>query len=573
MLTGAEVPAVRKRLAVQLTVSLTLLIAMTEGVTAYVNVRIQERQLLDGMILGADQLSRSITSATWHAMLADDREAAYEVMQTIATKQGIDWIRIFNKEGRIMFSTRPEYGRMVDKNGEACFVCHAKERPLVRVDVPSRARSFHDPSGSRRLGLITPIYNEPSCSSAPCHAHAANIAVLGILDVGLDLTPVDREMTALQWRAGGVLAAELALLAAFVSFFARRFVQKPIRKLIAGTRAVSEMDLDRPIVIESSEELEELARSFNAMRERLKLAMAEIHQATAQLESRVQERTAQLEAAQHKLIQADRLASLGQLAASVAHEINNPLTGVLNLSALMQRIVRTDGIPAGREEEFRAYLAQVSSETARASRIVSDLLAFARRSKSREEAADLNVLVRKTVALVDHKLRLLGVEVETRLDERMPLVPCDASQIQQVILNLVLNAAEASPRGGRVELSTQASPGTPVVTLVVEDRGSGILPEHLPRIFDPFFTTKDEGKGVGLGLAVVYGIVQSHAGDIEVDSAPGRGTRFTVMLPLHPPPRVVTPAAEPVAGTATSPAPATSTGDAATPPGAVEEEA
>ena len=527
----------RKRLAVQLTFWLTLLIAITEGVTAYVNVRIQERQLLDGMVLGADQLSRSIASATWHAMLSDDRQAAYEVMQTIAAKQGIDWIRIFNKEGRVMFSTRPEAGHMVDKNGEACFVCHARERPLVRVDVPSRARTFRDASGGRRLGLITPIYNEPACSGTPCHAHARNITVLGILDIGLDLTPVDREMAALQLRAAGVLAVELVLLALFVSFFARRFVQRPILKLIAGTRAVSEMNLDRPIEIDGSEELAELARSFNAMRERLKLAMAEIHRATQQLETRVQERTAQLEATQRKLIQTDRLASLGQLAASVAHEINNPLSGVLNLSMLMQRIIDQDGIPPGRVEEVRGYLSQVTGETTRASRIVSDLLAFARRSKPLEEPADLNALVRKTVALVDHKLRLQNVEIETWLDAALPPVPCDASQIQQVILNLVLNAAEASAKGGRIALFTRAVPGGDFVELVVEDHGCGIHADNLPRIFDPFFTTKDEGKGVGLGLAVVYGIVQSHSGDIEVASAPGRGTRFTVTLPLQPPPR------------------------------------
>ncbi len=523
----------RHQLAVQLTVSITLLIAVTEGLAAWVNLRSQERQLVDHMVLSADQLSRSITSATWHAMLSDDRQSASEVMRTIATKQGIDWIRIFNKEGRIMFSTRDEAGRMVDKNAEACFVCHAREQPLVRVDVPSRARIFRDSTGTRRLGLITPIYNERACAAAACHAHPDNVAVLGILDVGQDLSTVDSELVAIQWRTIGMLAVELALIAAFAVFFVRRFVHRPIQQLVEGTRAVSHMKLDRPIEITSSQEMVELAQSFNAMRERLQQAVAEINESKAQLETRVAERTAQLEAAQRKLIQTDRLASLGQLAASVAHEINNPLSGVLNLSMLMQRILTEDGIPPARLAEFREYLAQVSGETARAGRIVTDLLAFSRRSAPRRGPEDLNALVRKTVSLVDHKLHMLNVAVLCKLDMDMPRVPCDASQIQQVILNLVLNASEAITDAGSVVVTTRVAKPGESVQLIVSDSGSGIPPEVLPRIFDPFFTTKEEGKGVGLGLAVVYGIVQSHGGDVEVTSRPGHGTEFCVTLPLE----------------------------------------
>ena len=143
----------------------------------------------DTMIVGADQLSRGLTSATWHAMLADDRQAAYDTMQVVARQPGISRIRIFNKEGRIMFSTAREAEAFVDKNAEACVLCHASAQPLVRVETPSRARVFTDPGGERRLAMITPIYNEPSCSTAACHAHPARQSVLGVLDVALDLGP------------------------------------------------------------------------------------------------------------------------------------------------------------------------------------------------------------------------------------------------------------------------------------------------------------------------------------------------------------------------------------------------
>jgi two-component system NtrC family sensor kinase len=178
----------------------------------------------------------------------------------------------------------------------------------------------------------------------------------------------------------------------------------------------------------------------------------------------------------------------------------------------------------------------VSEQTARAGRIVSDLLAFSRRSKPHRAPSDLNAIVRATVGLVSHKLRLLNVGASLRLDERLPLLPCDASQMQQVVLNLVMNAAEATRgRGaGHVAVLTSRSEDAEGLVLEVADDGEGIPKETLDRIFDPFFTTKDDGKGVGLGLAVVYGIVEAHGGRIEVQSSPGRGTTFQVMLPLVP---------------------------------------
>jgi len=520
-----------RRLAFKLVVSLTVLVVVIEGFFGAIAVRRQERQILDSMILGADQLSKSVIGATWQAMLADHRSAAYEVMQTIATKQGIERITIFNREGRVMFSTNPGEEPSVDKASETCFVCHAREQPLLRVDAPARSRIFPGPGGRRRLGIITPIYNEPACSNAACHAHPAGIRILGVLDVGLGLDQVDRDLADMRWRAGGVLAVEILIIAVFIFYFTRRFVTKPICDLMEGTKAVSQMQLDVPIVTHSSEEIDELARSFNRMRERLQIALSQLARFTQTLETKVEERTQQLQVAQQKLIKSDRLASLGQLAASVAHEINNPLGGVLNLTMLMQRILKEDGIPKDRVPEFRKHLERVVNETTRVGRIVSDLLAFSRRPSPLRASADLEAILRNTIALVTHKLALAGVEIEVDVPAGMPAVPCDPSQIQQVIMNLLLNAAEAIQGGGRVTVRARAPQGARRVELEVHDTGAGIPPENLSRIFEPFFTTK-EGKGVGLGLAVAYGIVQAHGGDIEVESPPGEGTTFKVVLPL-----------------------------------------
>lgn len=518
-------------LALKLVVALTILIAITKVVFSYFNVKEEERNFIRNMVLGADQLSQSITSATWHAMQADRRDAAYEIMETIATKQGIDRIRIFNKEGRVMFSTGPDTGTMVDQKAEACYLCHAKEEPLVRVDVPSRARVFYGPDGYRKLGMVTPLYNEPACSSAPCHAHPGTRNVLGILDVDLDLRQVDHDLAGIRVRTILLGIAQVSLLALFVFYFTRRFVQIPILKLIDGAKAVSALDLDRSIEIHSSSELQALASSFNDMRERLKKAVEENARFTQNLEAMVQERTQQLQLAEKKLIRSDRLASLGQLAATVAHEINNPVAGVLNLGTLMQRILTPEGIPPHRIQEFMSYLDLVVIETARVGRIVSDLLSFSRQAPPDRRAVDLNEIVRNAISLFGHKLELSNTQVGLDLKEGLPTVLADGSQVQQVVVNLLFNAVESMPEGGKVSVSTRDLVEKKAVLLEVRDTGAGIQEESLSRIFDPFFTTKEEGKGVGLGLAVVYGIVRSHGGDIEVDSQIDIGTTFRVTLP------------------------------------------
>ena len=536
------------RLGTKLMLALTILIVLISSATAYLNLHAQKNRLVETMVRGADQLSRGITSATWHAMLADNRDSAYEIMQVIAHKQGMDRIRIFNREGQLMYSTDTAERRTVEQiQSEVCRSCHKKGVVKSSLDVNARVRFANSPSGSRTLSMVTPVYNETACSNATCHAHPANLKVLGVLDVALRLDPVEEQARALTVQAVTSTAIVIAIGAVFVFIFTRLFVATPIRELIEGTKAVSAMELDQPIEIHhGSQEFDELVDSFNRMREQLKTALAELNELTQNLETKVAERTSQLKVAQQRLLHTDRLTSLGQLAASVAHEINNPVSGVLNLSMLLQRIMGEGGIPSGREAEFRKYLSQISSETARVGRIVSDLLSFSRRSKPQRASADLNKLIGTTVGLVSHKLKMIDSVAVLDLQPDLPTVECDASQMQQVMLNLVLNAAESmqSKGGGQVTVRTRFNSKDQHVEIAIEDNGEGITAANLDKIFDPFYTTKAEGKGVGLGLAVLYGIVKAHDGDVEVHSTPGVGSTFLVTLPLrshHPPATVESP--------------------------------
>ena len=260
---------------------------------------------------------------------------------------------------------------------------------------------FQGLDGHRKLAMVTPWYNEAACAGSACHAPPEQRRVLGVLYVAMNVEPVDRQVETIRRNAMLWAVVETLLIGFLIVFFIRHVVSRPIRVLIRGTQAVAAMDLDRRIEISSSDEFGELARAFDLMRQRLKAALAEINEFTRVLEDRVAERTRQLGFAERKLIQSDRMASLGQLGASVAHEINNPIAGVLNFNMLMERLLTADGIPAGRVDDFRRYVRASVAELERVGRIVSDLLAFSRQSSPARTDADVTAIVNETAALLE----------------------------------------------------------------------------------------------------------------------------------------------------------------------------
>jgi two-component system NtrC family sensor kinase len=293
----------------------------------------------------------------------------------------------------------------------------------------------------------------------------------------------------------------------------RRLVARPVAALVEGTRRVAEGDLGTTIEVSGHHELGDLAKAFNDMTRRL----AEV---------------------QRQLTQADKLASVGRLAAGLAHEINNPLTGVLSYASLLKKRFEAD--PSASED-----LEVIIRETKRCRLILRELLDFARPTPPVRKPTDLNEVVRHAVAVVINQLSLSHVKLALDLAEDLPEASADANQIQQVVVNLLLNAADAiGPEGGEIRLLSRPGTARATVDLVVEDSGHGIPAEHLPHLFDPFFSTKGT-RGTGLGLAVTWGIVEGHGGTLEVESEPGQGARFTVHIPLAAPPPGPNPAPSP----------------------------
>ncbi len=496
----------RLRLSTKLIVAGGLASAIIIGLFAFLVVENYQSHLVGDLEGYAQQLSETVKSSTRYDMLLNQRSSVHEIINTIGRQEAIDRVRVYNKDGEIIYSSdSTDIGHMVDMRAEACYGCHAEDRPLESLPISDRTRTFEINAGSRILGIVNPIYNEPSCWQSSCHAHAEDQKVLGVLDLTLPLEEVDR-----QRRAGTVLIIWLALVvmaAISVIIFAllRRFVLRPVELLVEATQRVAAGDLSSSVPVRSHDEIGQLGASFNEMTHRL----AE---------------------AQRQIFQSSKLASVGRLAAGVAHELNNPLTGVLTYSSFLQSQIK--------DPDLRKDVDVIVRETKRCRDIVAGLLDFSRQTPSAPRWTDINEVIHVASGMVRHHFALQKTRLVLDLQQDLPAVNIDSSQMEQVVVNLLVNAADAMPkRGGTVTVTTRlAIPhdgpevSSRTVQLEVQDTGSGIAERHMDKIFDPFFTTKGT-EGTGLGLAIVWGIVEDHAGDIQVSSVPGTGTRFTIRLP------------------------------------------
>ena len=597
------------------------------GLFAYLTISAQSDALASQAGIYANRLSEAIKNSTLTSMLENRREEVHAIINTVSHEPSILEIRILNKEGAVTFSSRKDsIGTMVDKRAESCYACHTENQPLERLSMNERMRVYRISRDSPRiLGVINPIYNAPSCYQAACHAHSRDQTVLGVLDIKIDLTDVDQQIEDSKFRL--IVFAVIAILAlsSFIAYFVRRWIGKPVGELVNATNQVSAGNLSYTIDNPGRDELGILAKSFNKM-------------------------TKSLAEAKLQLFQADKMASLGRLAAGVAHEINNPLTGVLSYSSFLLKRTKDD-------PEMQESLGVIVRETIRSREIVKGLLDFSRQSVPKKQNVDVSRILKSALEVVANQLALKGIELDEHLDTPLPEVTVDANQIQQVFVNLLVNAADAIGDGGgkisvdqslislsphglaqvkaavcpkrhdlmdsevkcyglptiRVKVVTRGTSGLihldPVygkhrhqygidvasgndlqvscpqcdISLIEEDvkcpkcgspvyafevlshgvlegctkpecdwqrwpamdeagqkdylevrisdTGQGIPKEDLSRIFEPFYTTKGQG-GTGLGLAVTWGIIDNHNGTINVESELGKGTTFTIHLPL-----------------------------------------
>jgi len=347
--------------------------------------------------------------------------------------------------------------------------------------------------------------------------------VIGILYVGLleHVYTAIRDRVIISFFAIATLGFALIIGVTYVMI---ENMTRPIGEMVAATQNITAGRLDQEIQSAADGEIAELAESFNTMLGSLRHMKSDLERWGRTLEEKVQERTDELLAMQLRMAQSERLASLGMLAAGVAHEINNPLGGILALTSLTLEDVAAD-------DPCRGNLAEVVRQTERCRDIVRGLLDFSRQSDVSMETVDINRTLRNTLALVTQQATFFNVTVIERLDPDLPLVTADRSQLQQVFLNLLLNAAQAMEERGTITITSRYSQGDESAEVLLADTGRGIPAEDISRVFDPFFTTKANGQGTGLGLAIAYGIITRHGGTISVRSELGVGTTFVIRLP------------------------------------------
>jgi len=620
---------IRRKIGLKLTLAVSLTALLTISIFAYINIQSHGRSLLVEVERHASQISQTMTSSTEYDMLLNEPSRIHETIKRLGSQPSIERIRIMNKAGQVIYSSdAQEIGKMVDKSGESCVRCHFIDPPLKSLGMKERTRVFRRPNDqSRTLGIITPIYNQASCWTAACHAHPQSQTVLGVFDVVMPLASVDRDLGRGRMEIVIFAVSAVLLLSAIIGIFVRRWVDVPVKELLTATQHVAGGDLSYTIDEKREDELGKLARSFNHM-------------------------TRKLSEARLQLFQSDKMASLGRLAAGVAHEINNPLTGVLTYSSLLLK--QTADRP-----EIHEDLKVVVRETIRCRGIVKSLLDFARQSVPKKSAADVNEIIQRSISVVERQLSLNHVVLERIMDPGLPRTTIDANQIEQVLVNLLVNAADAiGPKGGTITVSSAALSLSPVgvtqikqarcpkrhslidnevridgkpsvrlkrrcggdegfvyldpmygkgahrhgaslnggksiqfvcpecsVSLMVEngtcplcregiysfdvpsrgivegctrdgcgwqrwddvdacgnkefvevrvrDTGCGIPKEELSKIYEPFYSTKGP-KGTGLGLAVIWGIIDNHNGTIDVESEVGVGTTFIVRIPVKP---------------------------------------
>ncbi|OGV00757.1 MAG: two-component sensor histidine kinase [Ignavibacteria bacterium RIFOXYA2_FULL_37_17] len=598
------------------------------GVYSYFNVTSQSDVLLAEVERHANQLSESVKNSTRYVMLLNQRDHIQEMINRIGKDPAIDNVRILNKEGEIIYSAHPEdIGKMLDKQAESCYACHAENKALERLPIQQRTRIFKTHSDSSRiLGIINPIYNENSCYQADCHAHSENAKVLGVLDITISLSEVDEQIRQNEIREILFAIISITAIGFIIGFFVKRWVDHPVRELVNATDQVAAGNLNYVIKNLSHDELGTLGKSFNHMIKKLDETSQQLYQST-------------------------KMASLGQLAAGVAHEINNPLTGVLTYSSFLLK--RTKDNPQMQED-----LNVIVRETMRSREIVKGLLDFARQSTPKKSSIDVNDIINHAIAVVNNQLKLNKVNLKKEFDSSLPKITADANQIQQVFLNLFVNGIDAIGQNGgtltvktsqislspsgitqmknavcakthslidiehkiggmpslRMKIKSNGNEGfvnidpvygnhrhyfgiafdknssvnlsCPVcdillidkinkcpkcggptykiqipnqgfiegcasfkddwqkwdfvdragerkfVEINVTDTGCGIPPENMNKIFEPFFSTKGQ-RGTGLGLSVIWGIVDNHNGSITVESKVGSGTTFSVRLPQN----------------------------------------
>jgi len=487
-----------------------------------------------------DNIGSIVEGSLYHSMLKNDKSALQSTLDIINAMPGIDEVNMYDNRDSLVYSTSFSTDSLL-KNGPNCAGCHknfselfpAKQKAYRIIDFKSPCNLDQKEKGHRQLLVRTPILNEQSCFVSACHAHGEDEEILGSLIIKVPLSELDMAVTKSSTEFFLLAIVVTIILVSVLIFFTKNKIQKPLNEIIVASEAVSKGDRSRRLEIKPYllEDMRSVSLAINNMLDNLDAANRELENWSHQLEYKVQRKSEELAEIQNELIHIERITSLGKLSSSVAHEINNPLSGILTYSKLVAKQLGKLDMPETSKASMLKYLKVIESESKRCGNIVKGLLDFSRKDQENFEQHHLNQILKESYSLMAHQMHIAGVHFYTDFTATSDVVYCNDNQIKQVCVALLVNAMEAITINGEILIKT-SNPDEEHIKMDITDNGVGIAAEDISRIFQPFYSAKQRASGIGLGLAIVHGIVQSHKAKIEVVSEPGKGTTMSVLFSL-----------------------------------------
>jgi len=502
---------------------------------AYLNTVIRQQ---------GNNIGSIVRGSLYHSMLENDKSTLQNTLDIINTLPGIDDVNLYDVDNNLVYTSIPP--DTLDFHGNPnCISCHDNLKEMfpgtsihyriigTKSECMMRLNRMDE---SRRLLIKIPIPNEKSCYDNACHAHTPAEQVLGSLIIKMPLTELDQAVCKSSAEFYILALLTTILLIVMLILFTHQRIKKPLNELLKVSMAVAGGDLNTRVEIKPNQvqDMKTVSRAFNDMLDNLEAANKELENWSQQLAYKVQRRSEELSSAQNELIHIERLASLGKLSSSVAHEINNPLSGILIYAKLILKQLNNPEQTEIKREAILKNLHMIENEAKRCGDIVKGLLEFSRKDQQNQEPMHLHEILQETYDLMSHPMKIADIHFYKDLTATSDLIFCSPNQIKQACIAMLVNSSEAVTANGEVIIRT-LNPTPDTVRLEITDTGIGISPDDIPHIFEPFFSTKKDAVGIGLGLAIVHGIIQSHNGKIQVRSEPGKGTTISVTFPLHTP--------------------------------------
>ena len=480
-----------------------------------------------------------VEGSLYYSMLENDKRALQSTLDIINTMSGIDDVNMYDNRDSLVYSSFSS--DTSNHSNPDCASCHLniqsmfprKEKSYRIFDVKSECSMNQNDNIHRHLLIRSPILNEKSCYTSACHYHQESDEVLGSLIIKIPLGDLDDAVEKSSAKFYILATLTTLLLLIILILFTRNRIKNPLKDLIKASIAVSNGNKSTRLEIKPNQldDMRMVSRAFNNMLDNLQSATEELQNWSQQLEYKVQKKSEELGAAQNELIHIERIASLGKLSSSVAHEINNPLSGILIYTKLIYKQLSNPELFASRRDSIMKHLKLIENETKRCGEIVKGLLDFSRKEQEDFESRHLHKILQETYDLMTHPIKIANISFLTDFAAKSDLIFCSPNQIKQACVAILVNASEAVLENGEILISTK-NPDIDSIRIEISDNGIGIPEDDIPHIFEPFFSTKQDTSGIGLGLAIVHGIVKSHNGKIEVKSEIGRGTAISITLPL-----------------------------------------